>query len=392
LLLLSTLTAYDFGYIGKMELAVRLRSTFETLDKLKLYRGHFLNWYNTQTLEPLLPAYVSTVDSGNLAGCLLALRQGLANLDSLPILRTQRWEGMLDTLDVLAEILDGLRATSASVEIIKLQANLSVIRDEIESLRDQPTTWAVLITRLLDERWPEFGQQLIAVIDAEGESLDETLRADLRIYLERSRAQLFTMRRDMDVMLPWLPLFSQPPALFTSSTADAAICEQWQALVDVLPILPPFGQITEVYRNGQQQLLLLQQRLIAQPVQDDQHQAALAWCSLLMDELESARSTATALMIGFSDLRQAAENIFQAMDFGFLFDSYRCLFHIGYNVTTETLDNSFYDLLASEARMASYIAIAKGDVPLQHWLHMARPLSALDGAQALLSWSGPMVE
>ena len=121
LLLLSTLTAYDFGYIGKMELAVRLRSTFENLDKLKRYRGHFLNWYNTQTLEPLPPAYVSTVDSGNLAGCLLALRQGLANLDSLPILRTQRWEGMLDTLDVLAEILDGLRATSASAGIIKLQ-------------------------------------------------------------------------------------------------------------------------------------------------------------------------------------------------------------------------------------------------------------------------------
>ena len=177
LLLLSTLTAYDFGYIGKMELAVRLRSTFENLDKLKRYRGHFLNWYNTQTLEPLPPAYVSTVDSGNLAGCLLALRQGLANLDSLPILRIQRWEGMLDTLDVLAEILDGLRATSASAGIIKLQANLSVIRDEIESLSDQPTTWAMLITRLLDERWPEFGQQLIAFIDAEGESLDETLQS-----------------------------------------------------------------------------------------------------------------------------------------------------------------------------------------------------------------------
>ena len=193
-------------------------------------------------------------------------------------------------------------------------------------------------------------------------------------------------------MLPWLPLFSQPPALFTSSTADATICEQWQALVDALPILPPFGQITEVYRNGQQQLLLLQQRLIAQPVQDNQHQAALAWCSRLMAELESARSTATALMIGFSDLQQAAENIFQAMDFGFLFDSYRCLFHIGYNVTTETLDSSYYDLLASEARIASYIAIAKGDVPPQHWLHMARPLSALDGAQALLSWSGTMFE
>ncbi len=246
-----------------------------------------------------------------------------------------------------------------------------------------------MITTLLDERWPEFGQQLITFIDAEGEHLDETLRADLRIYLERSRAQLFSMRRDMEVLLPWLPLFNERPALFTSTTVAAAVHEQWQALVEALPVLSPFGQITEVSRKGEQQLLLLQQQLLAQPVQDSE---ASAWCSRLMEALESARSSAIALMIGFSDLRQAAENYFQAIDFGFLFDSYRCLFHIGYNVTTETLDNSYYDLLASEARIASYIAIAKGDVPPQHWLHMARPLSALDGTQALLSWSGTMFE
>ncbi|HEX3051259.1 MAG TPA: glucoamylase family protein [Aggregatilineaceae bacterium] len=385
LLLLSTLTAHDFGYIGKMELAVRLRSTFENLDKLERYRGHFLNWYNTQTLEPLPPSYVSTVDSGNLAGCLLALRQGLASLDNLPILRTQRWEGMLDTLAVLHEILDSLN----SPNVRQLKDQLEAIRGEIERLRDQPTTWAMLITRLLDERWPAFGQQLIEFIDAEGEKLDETMRADLRIYLERSRAQLFSMRRDMEVLLPWLPLLHQAPAIFTLPTTPATIRDLWTTLVEALPVLPPFTQISDVSRKGGQQTLRLQELLLAQPTPD---QEALTWCSRLIEELDSARSSATALMIGFSELRQATENYFQAMDFGFLFDSYRCLFHIGYNVATETLDNSYYDLLASEARLASYIAIAKGDVPHQHWLHMARPLSALDGMQALLSWSGTMFE
>ena len=392
LLLLSTLAAYDFGYVGKLELALRLRSTFETLDQLERYRGHFLNWYNTETLASLPPAYVSTVDSGNLAGCLLALSQGLADLWDGPVFRSQRWEGILDTLGVLNEIMDGLRETITSTKIVALQERLDAIRDEIGGPIDQPEGWAVLLTRLLDQRWPEFGRQLALFIDSEGESLDETLRADLRIYLDRSQSQLFSMKRDMDVMLPWLPLFSAPPAFFASPEFPAAIRDQWEALVDALPVLPKFGQIAEVYQNGQQHLRLLQESLIAYPAQNHEQQEALAWCSRLSNELGAALSAASALMIDFSDLREVAEEYVQDMDFGFLFDSYRCLFHIGHNEATETLDSSYYDLLASEARLASYIAIAKGDVPPQHWMHMARPLSALDGAQALLSWSGTMFE
>jgi cyclic beta-1,2-glucan synthetase len=103
LYLLSTLAAYDMGYIGLPGLALRLQDTFEGMDNLEQYRGHFLNWYNTRTLEPLPPRYASAVDSGNLAGCLLALRQGLLALPDSPILRRERWQGLLDTLAILTE-------------------------------------------------------------------------------------------------------------------------------------------------------------------------------------------------------------------------------------------------------------------------------------------------
>jgi cyclic beta-1,2-glucan synthetase len=86
LFLASTLSAFDLGYMGLVELAVRLRSTFESMDKLEHYRGHLLNWYDSQTLTALPPRYISTVDSGNLAASLITLRQGCLTLKDEPLL------------------------------------------------------------------------------------------------------------------------------------------------------------------------------------------------------------------------------------------------------------------------------------------------------------------
>src|SRR6185369_8780623 len=87
-----------------------------------------------------------------------------------------------------------------------------------------------------------------------------------------------------------------------------------------------------------------------------------------------------------------AEALALEMDFRFLFDEKRELFSIGYNIHDARLDNSYYDLLASEARLASFVAIAKRDVPERHWFRLGRPLAPVDHARALLSWSGSMFE
>ncbi len=86
LALLANLSAYDFGYISAGRLIDRTEKTFHTMAALPRHRGHFYNWYDTQSLEPLLPIYISTVDSGNLAGHLLTLRPGLLALPDDKIL------------------------------------------------------------------------------------------------------------------------------------------------------------------------------------------------------------------------------------------------------------------------------------------------------------------
>ena len=99
--LLSTLAAHDLGYISTGSLIERLDRTFTTLEGLERHRGHFLNWYDTETLEPLAPRYVSTVDSGNLAGALITLAQGLLQLPNQPHNEQRRLEGVLDTAEAL---------------------------------------------------------------------------------------------------------------------------------------------------------------------------------------------------------------------------------------------------------------------------------------------------
>ena len=106
LLQLATLSAHDLGHAGLLSVVLRLRNTFETLERMERHRGHFYNWYDTRDLTPLSPRYVSTVDSGNLAACLLAVKQACLELVQAPVIGPARWDGLLDTLDVLLEVIE----------------------------------------------------------------------------------------------------------------------------------------------------------------------------------------------------------------------------------------------------------------------------------------------
>jgi cyclic beta-1,2-glucan synthetase len=404
LLLLSTLAAYDMGYIGPMDLALRLRLTLENMRSLAWCRGHFLNWYDTRDMRPLPPRYVSTVDSGNLAGCLLALRQGLQDVLHAPILRWQRLRGALDTVDILSEIVSNLPDRNLKTAAA-LVAHADSIHQRVLATRDTPDDWMALLVWLEKSGWPELEQLLFALVTSGSPALDATTLSDLRTWSEYIHSQLLSMRSEVDLLLPWLAFLQadQSPALFTSPDTDPAITNAWQDLADHLRVPPGLDEMTSFCRLGRTRLHPLQEALATasslaedRPTDGadltDQIQQALTWCRQLAEKLDSARLVAEGLLIGYQDMSQQAESYFQAMDFKFLFDPQRQVFHIGYNVETETLDANYYDLLASEARIASLLAIAKGDVPQSHWLHLARPVTRADGAQALLSWGGTMFE
>ena len=372
LLLLSTLAAYDLGYINPMDLALRLSATFDGMDKLERYRSQFLNWYDTQSLKPLLPRYVSTVDNGNLAACLLALKQGLLTLPHEAVWRWQRWQGLLDTLGVLAEIVEGLTGMGLEATREPLEAYLGQLCREVLAEQDDPAGWAPLLIHLLDDGQQELRRLLLTFFEAGAGILDVTATHSLHIWTERVHCHLLDMQADLGLLLPWLLPVSQPPALFTEAETFPAITDAWRALRDALPPTPPLNAIAEVCTKGQSQLADLQDLLDHTDGPSDQVQEARIWCEHLANELKSAQSVGGGLLAGYQNLSGQAEACFQAMDFGFLFDLQRQVFHLGYDVAAERLDSNHYDLLASEARTASLVAIAKGDVP-QKSLAPSRP-------------------
>ena len=119
---------------------------------------------------------------------------------------------------------------------------------------------------------------------------------------------------------------------------------------------------------------------------------SLARIALLADAIRQSAADAAALIRRLAAIAQTAEQMVRAMDFTFLFDPTRKLLSIGYRVTENSLDPNCYDLLASEARLASFIAIAKGDVPSSHWFHLGRALTPVENGSALISWSGSIFE
>jgi cyclic beta-1,2-glucan glucanotransferase len=394
MLLLSTLAAYDLGYIGLLDLSARLRDAVESMEQLETYQGHFLNWYDTRSLEPLPPRYVSTVDSGNLVACLLTLRQGCQDLVHRPVLRWQIWEGLLDTVSLLHEIVNGLQASGLTMDIAPLRSHLTQLRQQVLSVRDNSDAWVPLLNRLAGEGWNELNQLLMALVESKAHAMDgETLRR-LSLIADQVQNHLYGMQREIEQLSPWLLSLSQLPRLFAIPDAPPAIRDVSRGLRDGQPTAPTLEEMGQDCKERLARLAELSDQLDKNALcgSFEQVQEARDWCKRLAEKLESAATTADALLVGFRDLDQQLERYSKAMDFRFLFDPQRQLFHIGYNVSTEKLDDNYYDLLASEARIASIVTIAKNQVPPSHWLHLGRPLTQVDGTHALLSWGGTMFE
>ncbi len=290
LYLLSVAAARDFGWLGTVDCVGRLEETLRTMTGLERYRGHFYNWYETRELRPLEPRYVSTVDSGNLAGHLLTLAEACRQLSG-PLSDSQ--------------LLSGLRD---AVALIRESAPVSTGR------RTQTVT-----RRQLDEA--------LAAVDAAMDNPGAPWAA-----------RLAELDRDLHAVLDVIrALASEQGDAWKETLASAELAQAWAA-----------SHARDLDAEG------LPHRL--------------------------------------AEISRVASALFDEMEFEFLYDRSRKLFSIGYRIAEGELDLSYYDLLASEARLASFVAIAKGEVPVAHWYHLGRSLTPVDRGAALISWSGSMFE
>ena len=328
--LLGNLAAYDFGYATAGELVARTARSLATLDRMQRYRGHFYNWYDTQTLEPLRPMYVSTVDSGNMAGHLLTLASGLDELAGRPALPSL--SGLGDALDVVAE------SAGAWPEVARELARLAAER--VHEARSPSATHA-LLARLAPR-----ARELVRLVEARDPDGEPAW------WARAFAAQLAQLAEELARVAPWVAL---PPA------ADLAL----RTLLDGPLNLAAIARI--------------EQSLPA------------AGAGALVAAARAAAAHAAERLADLSALAQRCRE-FADLDYELLYDRSQQLLAIGYSVGEHRLDASFYDLLASEARLASFIAIAQGKLPQEHWFSFGRQLTTSHGRPALLSWSGSMFE
>jgi len=368
MMLISTLSAYDLGYLGPSELSMRLRRAFESITRLSHYRGHLLNWYETKNLKPLLPEYVSTVDSGNLAGCLLALKQGCIAAARAPAIRAEAWDGLADSLDLLEEVVESV----AKAPAVSLRSVVARMRSALEKGRAAPDDAYPVLRMLCDEISIELDRELLQLLETGAYRHEAEMLHALRTSMDRLHQHLQQMRRELDSLLPWLALRDEPAAIALELPTRLRLDEIPDACRRLLAELDPW--------EGERR-------------QKGELSPALATSAhRLKEALLSAQASAETLQNELSLIAARAEEEVRGMDFRLLYDRERKLFHIGYNVTLDQVDAHHYDLLASEARLASYLAIVKRDVPESHWYALGRPMTDRAGSPALLSWGGTMFE
>ncbi len=392
LLLTSTLAAQDLGYLDQFNFITRLRATFDNLDNLERYRGHFLNWYDTRSLQPLSQRYVSTVDSGNLAAGLIVTAQACRQMRSVRIFRWQWWLGYLDTLKMLEEAIIDLKGEEVETQVGELSKEIDQLRADILSVKSHTNLWYDLFQRIVGQVWPDISRLLTEIVQTGSETLSQVILRGLLEVAKQVEIYHNGVGRTIQEVTPWIPMFQNIPeklvVLFSSSDQQGEL----DLLIKNLPFNPELGRIAQITHDQIERIQKMQSAIALQNSSDVNIEKAAQWLVDLTNKLHGASANASLLLSGYYQLAGEAERYVEEMDFQFLYDPDRRVFHIGYNLDTTQLDRNYYDLLASEARIASIIAISKGDVPQQHWLHLNRPVTEVDRRRVLLSWSATMFE
>jgi cyclic beta-1,2-glucan synthetase len=300
--LLSVVSARDFGWISLANAVDRIEATLSTIERMERHRGHLYNWYDTRTLYPLHPLYISSVDSGNLAGHLVALAAACQEWAEAPAVHLQGdFDGLLDTVTILGESLEALPDDRRQLRPLRkrLRDRIAGMQRAVDTIKNEPEMASIRTINL-------------AVIAAELRKLADTIHHE-------------------------------------TGSAKSEELAGWAAKLE-------------------------------------------ATCEAHVQDAHSDHGNLAALRKRLEQLRDRARKFAFEMNFSFLLREDRKLLSIGYRVEEHQLDESCYDLLASEARLTSLFAIAKGDIHTEHWFRLGRPIVEIGFRGALMSWSGSMFE
>jgi hypothetical protein len=351
-LLNSRLAAYELGYVTLTELVSETEATFGTMRRLERMRGHFLNWYNTQTLQPLHPLFISTVDSGNLAASLWTMKQPFLEFKARPPLENL-WRGVQDHAQLVREVA-GRENVPGSISSIIQQ----ICRDAA-LLKAGPGKW-----------WEGLARMREQAVEVEHQLAVNGARAsEVHYWVKELANQVERLQEAALLLTAWaLP---ETRAALRRLGVDAGPADGTEIPLEGIPAFA--------------------ESLCGRVMQAASDHADAAAPDLIRS-FKKCGASAADLLGSLQRLAADSETFVSEMDFRFLYNSERKLLSVGYDVEAGKLHRSWYDLLASEARTAQFIAIAKGDIPQESWFHLGRGHVLWRGERVLMSWTGTMFE
>ncbi|MHB1318949.1 MAG: glycosyltransferase family protein, partial [Anaerolineae bacterium] len=246
LYLTSILAAYDLGYVHQLGLAARFSATMEALPGLTRYRGHLLNWYNTETLAPLPPRYVSTVDSGNLAASLIVVARAARQMGQYPVLRWHAWQGYLDTL---SELLEVIRPGSdpQDPQVRNIHERVEAMRQAISAAETDPMRWYALCDIACGDFWPRFTEDLADLIGSRALTLNREGLRRLQEIAGQATWHHDAVQVTLNEMVPWVFYLQDPPRLFLQPPYADTLAQMEHVLVHN-PLLGQIGDLIEASR------------------------------------------------------------------------------------------------------------------------------------------------
>jgi len=339
LLLNARQAACEFGYLTLPEFTEQTLRSLGTILRLEHHRGHLLNWYDTQSLAALPPKFVSSVDSGNLLASLWTLEQGCWDRLHRPILERSLADGFLDHLGVLVSLKGFSRREALDIQ-----------------------------RKLENENWLDV---LLSLSDSDLASTGKTNSkhsADVKWFKQQAGERLAHLHHVVSTYCPWLlPEFADLRDELNVKAGETLPLERAPAFIQKLAVklelASAAGNVNGGHSREQLRSLLASARLQTEA---------------LIDELRAIATDAARLA--------------NEMDFRFLRDPRRKLLSIGYDAGASQLNAACYDLLASEARIATFVAVAKDDIPQETWFLLGRVQTMDHGRHVLLSWTGTMFE
>jgi len=352
LLLNSRLAAHDLGYLTTQEFIEDTEKTFETVSRMPKCKGHLFNWYETESLEPVPPLFVSTVDNGNLACSLWTLKQGCLQMIQKPLLHPGLWAGLRDHAVQLSE---AVTENCGDSDLLPTALHLRRTAEEIasdESIHmDELRTFEIDVLIFLN-RASKTGGNKEVVWWAKELSLRAT-----------------NLLNALETFAPWLEAQFEG----ISGLEEPEIVRLTKALT--------MESIPRAYWEICKSL-------------DDRNEdpTANARNRRFRAVLERSMQLGEDIVRRLTSLAATAQSVVDEMDFSFLYDTKKKLFSIGYEEGEGEISKYNYDLLASEARTAVFVAIAKGEAPKESWFHLKRPFRSYLREDVLLSWSGTAFE